>query len=88
LSFYVVGGEYRDTTFRELARPDQVIGPFEDYEDAYVAWRARAMATIDQAYSRYHIVETAPAPPDLQGARPIQASVPSGTGDDLQASST
>ena len=65
LSFYVVGGEYRDTTFRELVKPDQVVGPFDSYEDAYFAWRARAMTTIDQAYARYQIVETAPPPDSL-----------------------
>ncbi len=65
MAFYVVGGEYRDTSFRELVKPDQVVGPFDSYEDAYFAWRARAMSTIDQAYARYQIVETAPPPDSL-----------------------
>lgn len=87
VAFYVVGGEFRDTSFRDLVRPDAVVGPFESYEDAYVAWRARAMATIDNANARYQIVETAPMP-EFHGVRLVQESVPPGTSDDLQASST
>jgi hypothetical protein len=57
MSYFVVGGEYRDTTFRELVRPDPVEGPFPDYESAFVHWRAKAMATIDVANVRYRIVQ-------------------------------
>ncbi|MEX2374637.1 MAG: DUF4170 domain-containing protein [Dehalococcoidia bacterium] len=58
MPYYVVGGEYRDTTFRELVRPAPVSGPFDDYLAAYEAWRSRARETIDQAYARFHIVQT------------------------------
>lgn len=65
MPFYVVGGEYSDTTFQELVKPAPVCGPFDDYRTAYEAWRARARETVDQAYARFQIVqtvETSPAP--------------------------
>jgi hypothetical protein len=63
VAYYVVGGEYRDTTFRELIKPAPVTGPFESYVQAYEAWRARARETVDQAYARFQIVQTMDAPP-------------------------
>ena len=63
MPYYVVGGEYSDTTFRDLTKPAPVSGPFDDYYAAYEAWRARAMETVDQAYARFHIVQTVESPP-------------------------
>ena len=63
MAYYVVGGEYRDTTFRELIKPAPVRGPFESYVEAYEAWRARARETVDQAYARFQIVQTMDSPP-------------------------
>ncbi|MGE3962028.1 MAG: DUF4170 domain-containing protein [Dehalococcoidia bacterium] len=63
VAYYVVGGEYKDTTFRELVTPAPVAGPFESYLEAYEAWRDRARATVDQAYARFQIVQTMDAPP-------------------------
>lgn len=62
LAFYVVGGEYTDTSFAELVRPSPVLGPFATYEEAFNAWRARAIATIDQAYARFQIVQSEEPP--------------------------
>lgn len=61
MAYYVVGGEYSDTTFRELVKPAPVAGPFEDYRAAYDAWRARSLEMIDQAYARFQIVQTVDA---------------------------
>lgn len=61
MAYYVVGGEYADTTFQKLVKPAPVMGPYEDYYQAYEAWRARAMETVDQAYARFHIVQTVDA---------------------------
>jgi hypothetical protein len=66
--FWVVGGEYTDTTFTRLA-PGKVLerlGPFASYDEAYEVWVARARATIDDATVRYRIIEgaaPAAAPP-------------------------
>ena len=67
MAYYVVGGEYEDTTFRRLVHPAPVAGPFDSYVQAYEAWRARAMATVDQAYARFQIVQTVDAPPPIPG---------------------
>jgi hypothetical protein len=44
-----------------------VSGPFEHYLEAFEAWRARSMETVDQAYARFQIVQTMDAPPSLPG---------------------
>ncbi len=56
MPYFVVGGEYRDTTFEQFVTPDAIEGPFESYDDAYSAWRRRSIAHIDQAFVRYRIV--------------------------------
>lgn len=67
VAYYVVGGEYSDTTFRKLVKPAPVAGPFESYVQAYEAWRSRSLEMIDQAYARFQIVQTVDAPPAMPG---------------------
>ena len=74
MPFYVVGGEYSDTTFRNLVKPAPVSGPFDDYYSAYESWRARAMETVDQAYARFHIVQTVEGAPHPGLAEEIRHS--------------
>lgn len=55
--YWVVGGEYTDTSFTVLAdgvEPTR-LGPFHDYGEAQDVWRAKAMETIDDAYARFEI---------------------------------
>ncbi|MBM3139212.1 MAG: DUF4170 domain-containing protein [Chloroflexi bacterium] len=56
MAYYVVGGRYRDTTFREMVRPDPPEGPFARYEDALATWRAKSVRHIDEAFVRFEIV--------------------------------
>lgn len=58
--YWVVGGEYRDTDFKELTEGVELeeYGPFHTYEAARKEWQARNMARIDNAMVRYRIVET------------------------------
>ncbi len=56
MSYYVLGGRYADTTFRNLLDPAPVLGPFASHEEALEAWRERARATIDYATVRYQII--------------------------------
>jgi hypothetical protein len=76
VAYYVIGGEYTDTSFEELVRPEPVLGPFETYAQAYIVWRGRAMATIDQAYTRFDIVECEepPRPGEVLPRRERRAS--------------
>ncbi|HVZ53707.1 MAG TPA: DUF4170 domain-containing protein [Pseudolabrys sp.] len=54
----VFGGELTDlggTEFKDLAHVD-VVGVFPNYASAYVAWKAKAQQTVDNAHMRYFIV--------------------------------
>ncbi len=55
MPYYVVGGEYSDTTFKRLVRPEPASGPFASRAEAYDHWRARAFATMDFALVRFSI---------------------------------
>jgi Domain of unknown function (DUF4170) len=56
--YWVVGGEYADTSFAKIAagKAEERLGPFEDYDAAHKAWAARAWATVDDANARFRIV--------------------------------
>ncbi len=59
--YWVVGGEYRDTRFKELAagRTEERFGPHRLYAEARREWQNRTMASIDNVHRRYVItVET------------------------------
>ena len=56
--YWVVGGEYADTTFTSLVRGKEleVFGPFEKWE-ALGFWRGLTSKTVDDALVRYDIRE-------------------------------
>jgi hypothetical protein len=54
----VFGGELTDLDkieFRDLNRLD-IVGVYPNYATAYVAWKAKAQQTVDNAHMRYFIV--------------------------------
>ncbi|CAA7616037.1 DUF4170 domain-containing protein [Magnetospirillum sp. UT-4] len=55
-SYYVVGGEYADTSFTTIApgQTEERFGPFDEH-DAHVCWRAITGKTVDNAMVRYFI---------------------------------
>jgi hypothetical protein len=55
--FWVLGGQYADTTFKVLTcdRP-QVAGPFECEEEANAAWRELNAREAGSALTRFSIV--------------------------------
>ena len=55
-SYYVVGGEYADTTFTLIApgKTEERFGPFSEKE-AHDTWRALTGKTVDNALIRYRI---------------------------------
>ncbi len=59
MAHWVIGGEYRDGSFAELAPGAQMerLGPFGTYDEAKKIWAARAWATVDNALMRFRIVE-------------------------------
>ena len=57
-NFWVTGGEYASTDFREMAKgaSPQRFGPFPTYEEARVAWMAHSFAHVDNCNVRFVIV--------------------------------
>jgi hypothetical protein len=54
----VIGGELKEVglnEFRDLKKVD-LVGAYPDYASAYVAWQAKAQATVDNALMRYFII--------------------------------
>jgi hypothetical protein len=54
----VIGGELHDlehNTFKDLSKVE-IVGLYPNYATAYVAWRAKAQATVDNAQMRYFVV--------------------------------
>jgi hypothetical protein len=54
----VIGGELTDLHGAEFKDLDKVemVGVYPNYATAYVAWKARAQQTVDNAHMRYFIV--------------------------------
>lgn len=54
--YYVVGGEYADTSFTQIApgHTEDRFGPFDEHE-AHVCWRALTGKTVDNAMIRFFI---------------------------------
>jgi hypothetical protein len=54
----VLGGELNElgsTNFKDLDKVE-IVGVYPSYASAYVAWKARAQQTVDNAHMRYFIV--------------------------------
>jgi len=54
----VLGGELTElgvNDFKDLEKID-IVGVFPNYASAYVAWKAKAQQTVDNAHMRYFIV--------------------------------
>ena len=54
----VFGGELTElggSEFKDLDKVD-IVGVFPNYASAYVAWKAKAQKTVDNAHMRYFIV--------------------------------
>lgn len=54
----VLGGELTElggAEFKDLAKVD-IVGVYPNYSSAYVAWKAKAQQTVDNAHMRYFIV--------------------------------
>jgi hypothetical protein len=60
--FWVIGGNYADTGFRNLVAgaQEERYGPFATYNAAHADWQTRSWATVDSATQRYRIVEETP----------------------------
>lgn len=62
--FWVVGGEYTDTTFNQLVSgSERLMGPYLNRDAALVAWRRIAEETRGDCHARFTVAEE----PALQG---------------------
>ncbi len=61
MPYWVVGGEYTNTDFKQVAagKTEERLGPYATFNEAKDAWASRAFATIDHCLVRYRIVEDA-----------------------------
>lgn len=57
-AYLVLGGELVALDKHEFrnAKDIEIVGVFENYEEAKMAWRARSQATVDNAHQRYYIL--------------------------------
>jgi len=54
--FWVVGGEYEDTRFRDtVGGGEEWFGPFRDYDAAKQEWAKHAWRSVDHCNVRYRI---------------------------------
>ncbi|MDJ0948079.1 MAG: DUF4170 domain-containing protein [Alphaproteobacteria bacterium] len=55
--YWVIGGEYTDTSFTSIVGGDveQRYGPFESYDKAKAIWAGLSMAQVDNAHVRFRI---------------------------------
>ena len=58
MSYFVVGGNYKNTSFEELeddSQPERY-GPFKSYEDARKHWEKISWEKVDSCNTRYIIL--------------------------------
>jgi len=58
--FYVIGGEFTNTTFTKLFGKREVYGPFDTYKEAKEVWQKHSWLHVDQCNYRYTIEELNP----------------------------
>lgn len=58
MAYWVIGGEYTDTSFTLIKGGDaeERIGPFRDYDTAKSVWAKLAWQHVDEANVRYRIL--------------------------------
>ena len=58
MSYFVVGGVYKNTSFEELENggDQEKIGPFKSYEDALKVWEKISWENVDDSNVRYFIL--------------------------------
>jgi len=58
MSYWVIGGTYKDTSFKELEDDHklQKYGPFNSYEEAKTEWDKIAWQNVDNCFVRFIIL--------------------------------
>ncbi len=58
MSYFVVGGIYKDTSFNEFidGAKQEKYGPFKSYQDAKILWEKISWENVDNCNTRYIIL--------------------------------
>ncbi len=59
--YWVVGGTYTSTEFDQPEEKEERYGPYDSYAEAFSTWSRLAWKTVDDAHTRYRIVQSDPA---------------------------
>ena len=54
-TFWVIGGTYKDASFKEWSGVPERFGPYSSYEAAEQKWQEMAWSTVDDATAQYRI---------------------------------
>ena len=55
--FYVIGGEYTDTTFSSFVDEEERYGPFDTWPEARAKWNEKSWQNVDSCHTKYEIQE-------------------------------
>ena len=83
-AFWVIGGSFKDTSFREWAGVPERHGPFETYAEAEAKWQELAWATVDDATAQYRIESIQPTDGGDDSAAPERLAYRFLTGPDTR----
>ena len=58
MSYWVVGGTYKDTSFKELEKNNELerYGPYNTYDEAKKEWDKISWENVDSCNTRYVIL--------------------------------
>ena len=58
MSYFVVGGVYKDTSFNEYEEgfKQEKYGPFKNYDEAKKLWEKKSCENVDNCNTRYIIL--------------------------------
>ncbi len=58
MSYFVVGGIYKDTSFSKLKEglSEEKFGPYKTYDEAMKMWEKVSWDKVDDCYARYIIL--------------------------------
>ena len=69
-SFWVIGGMFKDTSFKEWSGVPERYGPYGTYAEAEAKWQEMAWSTVDDATAQYRIETVQPGPDDEKTSKP------------------
>ena len=69
-AFWVIGGMFKDTSFKEWSGVPERYGPYGTYAEVEAKWQEMAWSTVDDATAQYRIETVQPGPDDEKTSKP------------------